>query len=510
MYFLFRIIFLLGVLLTVTSGYRILGINMSPSRSHVIVQEALLKELARRGHHVTMVSPYPLQSPLENYRHITIPMPDWSKGAMKNLMRDQSQWSMVKTFPEMNRIALESANNSIHHPEVHKIIKEEKFDLLVVGLMADFLLGVSNWIGAPTVVVNPNAAMPLVNEMVGNPYPIAAVPNTMRGMLNPMGFTGRMQNLLISFLEDAFNWYMKHTSEQFYDSIFPRGQFPSYDEVRRNVSLVLINQHFTKTSPRPYVQAMVEVGGLQIKQTPDPLPEDLRKWTDEAEDGFILFSLGTNLLSSTIPKEKLDALINTFARLKQRVIWKWDVEHMPNKPANILLKKWLPQDDLLAHKNCRLFVMHGGLGGVAEALFHGVPLLGMPFFGDQQANTLAVEKEGWAVIVQFADLTEETFSSAMDEILTNSSYTEKAKQLSSLYRDRPQSAMDTAVFWTEYVMRHKGAPHMRYPGVDLNFFQLHMLDLFAVIFVSLYIAIKVVSLACRRICRRKQSKLKVR
>ncbi|XP_001659549.2 UDP-glucuronosyltransferase 2C1 [Aedes aegypti] len=507
---LFRIAFVFGTVLSLTSAYRILSINVSPSRSHIIVQEALVKELARRGHHVTMVSPYPLQTPLDNYRHITVSIPDWRKGTMKNLMQDQSPWAMVKTFPEMNRLALEAANNSIHHPEVQRIIKEEKFDLLMVGLLADFLLGVSNWIGAPTVVVNPNVAMAIVNEMVGNPSPLATVPNAMRGMTSPMNFIGRMKNLFITSMEYAFGWYMKHTSEQYYNSNFPRGQFPSYDEVRRNVSLVLINQHFSKTSPRPYVQSMVEVGGLQVKQTADPLPEDLQKWTDEAEDGFILFSLGTNLLSSSIPKDKLDALINTFARLKQRVIWKWDTEHMPNKPANILLKKWLPQNDLLAHKNCRLFVMHGGLGGVAEAQFHGVPLLGMPFFGDQQANTLAVEKEGWAVIVQFSDLTEATFSTAVNEILTNSSYTERAKQLSNLYRDRPQSAMDTAVFWTEYVIRHKGAQHMRYPGVDLNFFQTQMLDVIAVIGVGLYVIIRVLCLTCKCICRRKQHKLKTK
>ncbi|XP_062563657.1 UDP-glucosyltransferase 2-like [Armigeres subalbatus] len=504
------IAFLLVATLSVTSGYRILSINMSPSRSHIIVQEALAKELARRGHHVTMVSPHPSKYPLESYRHIAVPVADWQKDGMKGIMTDQSAWEMVKAFPKMNRMALEAANISIHYPEVQRIIKEEKFDLLMVGLMGDFLLGISNWIGAPTVVVNPNAAMHMTNEMVGNPSPLATVPNPIRGMPSPMNFINRLNNLLITFLEHVFALYFKHTSEQFYDSIFPRGQFPSYKEVRQNVSLVLVNQHFTKSSPRPYVPAIVEVGGLQVKQTADPLPDDLQKWTDEAENGFILFSLGTNLLSSTIPKEKLEALINTLSKLKQRVIWKWDTEHMPNKPDNILLKKWLPQDDILAHKGCRLFVMHGGLGGVAEALYHGVPLLGMPFFGDQQSNIAAVEKEGWAVTVKFSDLTEATFSAAINEVLLNASYTQKAKQLSELYRDRPQSALDTAVFWTEYVIRHKGARHMRYPGLDLNFFQKNMLDVVAVLIVSVYIAVKVIWFACIKVCKRKQSKLKIK
>ncbi|XP_065074448.1 UDP-glucosyltransferase 2-like [Ochlerotatus camptorhynchus] len=509
MVFQVRILILLGTVLSATTAYRILSINVSPSRSHIIVQEALVQELARRGHHVTMVSPYPLQKPLENYRQITVPMPDWGKDAMQNLMKDQSQLAMIKNFPKMNWMALDAANNTINHPEVQRIIKEEKFDLLVVGLMADFLLGVANWLGTPTVVVHPNVAMEVVNSMVGNPSPIATVPNSMRGMPSPMSFTDRLKNSLIWILEGSFGWYMMKTSEQFYNSNFPRDQFPSYDEVRRNVSLVLVNQHFTKTSPRPYVQAMVEVGGLQIKQTPDPLPEDIQKWVDDAHDGFILFSLGTNLLSSTIPKEKLDALISTFSKIKQRVIWKWDTEDMPNKPANVLLRKWLPQNDILAHKNCRLFVTHGGLGGVAEAQFHAVPLVGIPFFGDQQANVIKVDNEGWAITVHFSELTEASFSEAINEVLNNASYTETVKQLSDLYRDRPQSAMDTAVFWTEYVIRHKGARHMRYPGADLNFFQSHLLDVIAVLCVGVFVLVKVIIIVCRMMCgKRPKSKLK--
>lgn len=131
-------------------------------------------------------------------------------------MADQSQWAMMKSFPKMNRMALNAANNTINHPEVRRIIKEEKFDLLIVGLMADFLLGVSNWIGTPTVVVHPNVAMEVVNSMVGNPSPVAAVPNSMMGLPSSMSFTNRVKNSILWIMEYAFGWYMMKTSEEFY------------------------------------------------------------------------------------------------------------------------------------------------------------------------------------------------------------------------------------------------------------------------------------------------------
>ena len=58
-------------------------------------------------------------------------------------------------------------------------------------------------------------------------------------------------------------------------------------------------------------------------------------------------------------------------------------------------------------------------------------------------------------------------------------YSNTVKKISELYRDRPATAMETAVYWTEYVIRHRGAKHMRYPAADLNFFQYYSLDVFA-------------------------------
>lgn len=54
---------------------------------------------------------------------------------------------------------------------------------------------------------------------------------------------------------------------------FPSDRYISYEESQRNLSMILLNSHFSQSGPRPYVPAMIEVGGLQIKPTPDPLPE---------------------------------------------------------------------------------------------------------------------------------------------------------------------------------------------------------------------------------------------
>jgi UDP:flavonoid glycosyltransferase YjiC (YdhE family) len=79
------------------------------------------------------------------------------------------------------------------------------------------------------------------------------------------------------------------------------------------------------------------------------------------KDGFILFSMGSAIISHQMPEEKRKMFLNVFSKLKQQVIWKWETETMPDLPPNVKLSKWLPQQDLLGNKNIRLFITHCGI-----------------------------------------------------------------------------------------------------------------------------------------------------
>ena len=121
---------------------------------------------------------------------------------------------------------------------------------------------------------------------------------------------------------------------------------------------------------------MVEVGGLHINRVLNPLPENIKNILDNAKDGVIYFSMGSAIKSNLLPVEKRDVLIKAFASLKQQVIWKWESDELPGKSDNVFIQKWMPQSDILAHPNVKLFITHGGLLGTTEAIFHGVPVIG--------------------------------------------------------------------------------------------------------------------------------------
>jgi glucuronosyltransferase len=81
-------------------------------------------------------------------------------------------------------------------------------------------------------------------------------------------------------------------------------------------------------------------------------------------------------------------------------------------------------------------------------------------------------------------------------------YRENAQRLSRIYRDQPLTPLETAVFWTEYVIRHKGAPHMRSAVLDLTWYQYFLLDVIAVLALGVGFAAFIVFLVLRAVLRK--------
>lgn len=204
-----------------------------------------------------------------------------------------------------------------------------------------------------------------------------------------------------------------------YDAAFPDPK-PSFDDaIRHTVSLALLNSHFSINYPQPLLPNMIEVGGMHVKTKSDPLPANIKAFIESSKEGVVYFSLGSNLRPSLLPKEKLAGIFNALKSIKQKVLMKIDEPELFEKSDKIFVSKWFPQDDIFAHSNIKLFVTHGGLLSCTEALYHGIPLVGIPFFGDQSLNMARIESVGLGVHVDFQNLTETSLKWALNEILNN-------------------------------------------------------------------------------------------
>lgn len=68
---------------------------------------------------------------------------------------------------------------------------------------------------------------------------------------------------------------------------------------------------------------------------------------DGAQDGVVLFSLGTYVPDDNRPDQYFTMFSNVFGKLKQRVLWKTVRNDLQNIPDNVKLVDWLPQQDVL-------------------------------------------------------------------------------------------------------------------------------------------------------------------
>lgn len=107
-----------------------------------------------------------------------------------------------------------------------------------------------------------------------------------------------------------------------------------------------------------------------------------------------------------MPEKTRDLFLRVFAQLKVRVIWKWETGQIANVSDNVLLCQWCPQQDILGHRNVKLFLSHGGLLGTQESLYHNKPMLFLPAFADQFMNAKRAQELGYGQTLHWETLTE--------------------------------------------------------------------------------------------------------
>ncbi|KAH8263755.1 hypothetical protein KR044_013415, partial [Drosophila immigrans] len=515
----FRLLFVLLLALTPAAwGANILGLFSSHSQSHLILHMSMMKALAEEGHNITVVSMLQPTVMHKSIHLIVVPVSDEKERIMENQMTEMAgqKNSIVDTmFRLLNGMSamIEAQVDVLSDPRFKRIY-DTKFDLMFMGFfMNDFQLGVAHQLQVPVIVAWMQAPMFVIDDYVGNPAEISYVPilgtSVRRG--EKMALGKRLENFVKSALFRVIGIIFNRRSEAYYKQLYGRDpNMPTIEQMRRNISMVFTNCHLISEGPiRPLVPANVQIGGIQIKEKPDPLPEDIAQFLDGAEHGGVLLSLGSNIKGTAVKPEVVQAMFKVLSSLKQRVVWKWeDPNNTPGKSANILYKKWLPQDDILAHPKLRLFITHAGKGGITEAQYHGVPMVALPIFGDQPTNAENMQKSGYGIAQDLLQLTEEKFAASIHEVLGNEKYKLAVGRFSQLYRDRPLSARQTVLYWTEYVLRHHGAAHMQSPSVHLNWVAYYNLDLYALLATVLTLVLLLSFVVVRLIYRKLTAKSK--
>jgi len=243
-----------------------------------------------------------------------------------------------------------------------------------------------------------------------------------------------------------------------------RTQFPdekellslSIENIESTASIVLAQGNpLIMSGLRPIPPTVVYCGMMQCKPA-QPLPQDLQKFMDDATEGVLYVSFGSVLQGSQVPKDKIDALIKAFGKLKEKVLMKWESDTMEGMPDNMMVRSFLPQQDVLGHPNLKAMVTHAGYLSLEECLCHKVPIVATPICYDQFANADEIEKMGIGKTVKFTEITEDNISQAIDQVLHNPEYARKAKTVGSALSpwEEMVGPVDRAVWWLEHTQNN--------------------------------------------------------
>ncbi|XP_063221123.1 UDP-glycosyltransferase UGT5-like isoform X1 [Bacillus rossius redtenbacheri] len=488
---------------------RILGVYPMPSRSHHAVINSLLKELAARGHEVTVISSFPPEKPLANYTHVDVDV-DVKKLLGKINTFDFGKMNSFSNVLQIVAFGEVLSKYTFENEKVQEIIKSKKYQFDVV-ILEDFgneaLAGIAHVFNAPLIYFSSAVGFVWTNDFIGNPGCYAYIPNIFSGYSDHMTFTERVHNTLHNLFSELYyhlifipkqDYLMRKYLQEIVD-------LPHLSEINTKTSLVLANALPGINYLQPVLPNYIQVGGIHISP-PKQLPQDLQAFLDNASEGVIYFSMGSFLKSADFPKHIQESFLKAFGKLKQKVLWKFEVNNLPGQPSNVVIKNWFPQNDILAHPNTKLFITHGGLLSNQEAVYHGKTLLGIPILGDQRLNMRNTVRLGYGLILEMSNITDTSVEWALNEALNNPRYAKRAKMVSRIFRDQPQTSKDKAVFWTEYVIRHKGAPHLRSAALDLAWYQYLLLDVVAVILLVIFTFISIVIFSCRKLFGSKRSK----
>ncbi|XP_035692607.1 UDP-glucuronosyltransferase 1-2-like [Branchiostoma floridae] len=349
----------------------------------------------------------------------------------------------------------------------------------------------------------------LDERATGVPTPLSYVPSIVTDFTDDMTFGQRVQNVIVSTL-------LPLVAQSIVSSAFDGlvrtyvGKEETIQSVTSRTDLWLYRTDDVLDFPRPSMPNMVQVGGLNVGEAA-PLTKDMEAFVQSSgDDGAIVVSFGS--IVKTMSTERQEVFAAAFARLRQKVVWRYVGEKPTGLGNNTRLLAWLPQNDLLAHPKTRAFITHAGSNGLYEALHHGVPMVCLPLFGDQPANAARVVARGLGVKLDFSTVTSDQLYQAILHVVTNTSYRETAARLSRLRRDQPLSPMERAVWWIEHVIKHGRLPHLRARAVELPWYQYYLLDVAAFLLAVCAAVLGTVWYSClficRKICCKGEAKLK--
>ncbi|XP_076766943.1 UDP-glycosyltransferase UGT5-like [Xylocopa sonorina] len=489
---------------------RILIIMLSPLYSHQVPYYGLLKELLKRGHEIVGVTAIPLNdTSIANLTEIDISVTHelFNRIDITSILMNYQTFTTYEKCGNVYQFTNVVGEIFYNHPEIKKLYatgSDAKFDLIIMESIVGFttyalpyrlkapLIGTN--IAAQHIKLNSTGIQTTDLHMYHNyllGLPIMTSHPSNWELVDHAGpnlsFWDKVWNFIVQQIMILQLLYYIRVQQQLVER-WVGSNVPSLYDIAKNTSLFMIEYDPLIGHPKPLSPNVIFFTGLHIQEKPPPLPTEVSEFLGNATNGFVYMNLGCTIKSSFLPFDTLRAIYNVFSRLPYKVLWKYEMDDLPKRNGNILISDWLPQQSILAHPNIKLFIFQGGQQSTEEAIYYSVPIVGIPFAFEQPYHIRRLQSLGAGRgLLNHKDIDEEIFYEAIHDVLSNESYKTNMAELTRLLKDKPYDNKKHMVWWIEYVMRNKGASHLRFTGSDEPWYSRSDMDVIAFLSIVLFV-----------------------
>lgn len=258
---------------------RIVVIYAVASKSHMFAVMPVVEELAKRGHEVTVFSPFKgIAKNVLNGREILLDETARNiEESEKNLdwfaMQKEGASQIITFFSWVKEMTIKSSEDLFTHPEFLRIIKDRDVDLFIAdGISGGPLFPVFDSINVPFITHCSSSPWPVNLQAAAAPKDYASIPTPLTEYDDQMTFFQRIFNAFSNEMLSVINTY---TIVKPVDDIIKK-HFPGAKtvfEVFGDASISLINSHPATNWPRSLPPTMIPIGPLHTR-LPKPLPKE--------------------------------------------------------------------------------------------------------------------------------------------------------------------------------------------------------------------------------------------
>ncbi|ETN61163.1 UDP-glucuronosyltransferase [Anopheles darlingi] len=489
-----------------TDAAKILAIFPVPLKQHQLVYQPLIEELAHRGHDIVLVTTDPMdlqrgngtqqqqqqQQLADRIEQIDLSFA-YQLPVLEQLNVDglDGRDMLRKVFDVMRTISAEE----LQHPAMQKLIKAaanngadggappaskcSRFDVVIVEWSGVTLMNAfAEHFRAPLIGIANGGAFINAHEALGNPNHPIGYPSIFMPFSEDLSLLQRISSVLFTVWY-RFYYYTEEIPAQNAIAISNFGDTISdLRQIEQNADLLLINCHQVLGNVRPVGPATVHLGGIHQRASAAGqrrrLPDELSLFLEQSDSPIAYVNLAAPF-GGLAGRARIEKLVKTLEQLEVASVWSLNENSVPiNTSARIYQSYSVPQEDVLAHPKVRLFITDGGQINIEDAIQHRVPVVGISYSTSYEHYLRQIAKYEAGVISLIDFETQSTIMDKLRDVFTIERYQDNMNRLQRLVNDQPQTSMERAVWWIEYVARNGGAQQLRMR--QLTWFEYLMID----------------------------------